>query len=367
MKKAPIFGLFFLFILRGLLTPLTAQNPQVFEAPYTLFEDMLSGKRPIDFKKAVFMVEKAFLEDQLDEQDFEAEIAKLLTIVQARNKYVQIDYTGKDADRIKLYSCIFKTLTDTTFVKLDGETLFLLPYRYNFDDMFGQKDWSNVFVSKLLTTHLGNCHSLPYLYKILCDALKIPCNLALAPSHIYIKHRSEKLGWYNTELTSATFPSDAWLMASAYISLPSIQNGLYMDALDDKKALTLCVYDLAKNYNRKYPQNDGVFIIKCCDLALKYFPNSINALMLKAETLKQQFKNRNLKLETSNSKFKTLNSKLEKDPSVSNPKKAEKRLLDEMTSLYAQMHTLGYRAMPKKMYDDWMASLKKEREKYINK
>jgi len=33
--------------------------------------------------------------------------------------------------------------------------------------------------------------------------------LSLAPNHIYIKNYSEKIGWYNTELTSATFPTDA--------------------------------------------------------------------------------------------------------------------------------------------------------------
>jgi hypothetical protein len=177
--------------------------------------------------------------------------------------------------------------------------------------------------------------------------------LALAPNHIYIKHRSEKIGWYNTELTSGSFPTDAWLMASGYITLEAIQNGIYMEALDDKKCITLCVYDLAKGYDRKYPDNDGSFINQCCDLALEYFPNFINALILKAETKKRQ--------------FEQLAKKTNITPSQLKQQKEGKVLWDDMNSLYAQIHKLGYRAMPEKMYVDWLTSLKKERKKYSNK
>ena len=84
-----------------------------------------------------------------------------------------------------------------------------MPYSYDFDDPFGHKDWDNMFVSKLLNTGKGNCHSLPYLYKIIAEELGISAHLALAPNHIYIKHKNEKDGWYNTELTSGIFPIDA--------------------------------------------------------------------------------------------------------------------------------------------------------------
>ena len=62
-------------------------------------------------------------------------------------------------------------------------------------------------------------------------------------------------------------------MASGYVTLESIQKGIYMDALDDKKCIALCVLDLAKGFENKYPDNDGTFIIKCCDLTLEHFPN----------------------------------------------------------------------------------------------
>ena len=335
-------------------TDLKAQTLNPFDSIYTHLNNMLSGKAPINFKKTVFDIENTFLDNRLQEQGFELEIASLLKLVRAKYKYANADNRAADSARIKLSGCIFKTLTDTTFVDFGNESLYLLPYRYDFDDMFGEKDWSNMFVTKLLATHKGNCHSMPYLYKILCDELGVPCHLALAPNHIYIKHRSETFGWYNTELTSASFPIDAWLMASGYVSLEAVQNGIYMDALDDKKSLTLCVYDLAKGYDRKFLDNDGAFVVKCCDLALAHFPNFINALILKAETKKRQFE-------------LLMQQRHISTPSVLRQQKDGKTLWNDMNQLYLTIHQLGYRAMPQKMYLDWLVSLKKEKEKYGNK
>jgi hypothetical protein len=59
---------------------------------------------------------------------------------------------------------------------------------------------------------------MPYLYKILAEELGVDANLALAPNHVYIKHRIKAVGWYNTELTSGIFPEDGWLMASSEVA-----------------------------------------------------------------------------------------------------------------------------------------------------
>jgi hypothetical protein len=307
----------------------------------------------LNFKQTVFAIENLFFDNALNRNKFDKEIQALLVFINNKKSANQKAYNTKDAQVMATYASIFEIMTDTTFVQSSGVSLFHPPFRYNFEDMFGEKDWSNMFVTKLLETHKGNCHSMPYLYKILCDELGVPCHLALSPNHIYIKHRSEKVGWYNTELTSASFPIDAWIVASGFITLEAIQNGIYMEALDDKKCLMLCVYDLAKSFDRKYPDNDGHFVIKCCDLALTHFPYFINMLMLKAETKKRQFERL--------SKLQNLT------PSVMKQQKEGQELWADMTQLYNQIHKLGYRAMPEKMYLDWLVSLKKEQEKYSNK
>ncbi len=328
---------------------LVAQNTYEYNQVFINLNNMLSKKG--SFKKAVFMVEKTF-DNSLLEQDFNEKI-EILKDIAAIRLNDNLLYTKKDSATIKKYAAIFKTLTDTTKIQIGSQIFDFSPFRYDFDDIFGEKSWENMFVTKLLVTRKGNCHSMPYLYKILCEELGVPCWLALAPNHIYIKHRSEKVGMYNTELTSASFPIDAWLMASGYITLEAIQNGIYMDALNDKQCIALCVLDLAKGYEKKYPDNDGTFILKCCDLTIEYIPNCINALLLKAETKKKQIerlvKQRGITYQV---------FRLQEDGKIK---------WEEMRGLYEKIHKLGYRTMPEQMYVDWLVSLKNEREKYSNK
>ena len=198
-----------------------------------------------------------------------------------------------------------------------------------------------MFVSKLLYTRKGNCQSLPYLYKILAEEIGVDAHLALAPNHIYIKHRNERDGWYNTELTSGFFPIDAWIMASGYVHLDGIRNGLYMKALDNKESIALILVDLAQGYEKQNPET-----------ALKYYPNLVNALLLKLETTKK-------KLE-----LIAENRDKQIDEIFDDPK--AKEIWIDLNQQVRHIHDLGYRQMPKEMYLDWLISLKEEKEKYTN-
>jgi hypothetical protein len=337
--------------------PIKGQNIGAgFQSSYAYLKSMLEGEIPISFKDAVFATENTYLEGLLKIEDVNKEIVFLVGLVETLDKRENlINYTGKDKAKISKYASIYKAITDSLTISVDTSQYFLHPpFRYDFDDIFGSQFWENMFVSKLLATRKGNCHSLPYLYKMICEAYKIPCHLALAPNHIYIKHRAEKGGWYNTELTSASFPIDAWLMASGYISLQAVQNGIYLDTLSEKESIALCVLDLAQGYDHKYPDNDGKFISECCDLALKHFPDYVNAILLKAETRLKQ-----LQAMQKEMKYAYL-----KEVTAMPEGKAK---WDEMNSLYMQLYKLGYRQMPEQMYVEWLTSLKTEKEKYRNK
>jgi hypothetical protein len=201
-----------------------------------------------------------------------------------------------------------------------------------------------MFVTKLLATHKGNCHSLPYLYKILADELGATCWLALSPNHMYIENRCRKIGWYNTELTSGCFPIDAWIMASGYLPLKAVQSGIYMDTLSNQQAIALCILDLAKGYEHKTHNYFDGFILKSCDLSLQYFPLNVQAMLLKAETLKRIYEAQ---------KGKRL--------------PVAKKTFSEMQSIYMKLFDLGYREMPDQMYVQWLQSVGKEQDKYLNK
>lgn len=321
---------------------------------FATLDSMISGKSSLNFKKAVYATENAYLNGRLNYIWFNAEINKLKILIDNLSKSQQLSYKGADRERVEKYSAIYRVLKDTIIFRLDSTNTFNhFPLTYDFDDIWGKHDWTKMFVSKLLLTGKGNCHSLPFLYKILAEEYNIPAYLALAPNHIYIKLFNQKNGWYNTELTSGSFPLDAWIMASGYIYLEAIQNGLYMDTLSNKQTIAFCMLDLAQGYEHKFGLAEPNYIFQCTDTALKYYPNSITAMLIKAETQKhlieRQMKARNVK--SPNDLFTDIKVK---------------QMFADMEQTYAKMYTLGYRRMPDEMYLQWMNMLQKEREKYID-
>jgi len=334
---------------------LFAQVPNIYQSTYNFIDKMLNDESPLNFKNAVFATENAFRDDSLDLDMLNHKIEMLVQLSSIISNSELINYQEKDKDYITKHAALFKVFTDSIIIPFDTTHIFIhSPYIYDFDDPFGQKDWSSMFVSKLLETGKGNCHSLPYLYKILADELGIPCYLAFAPNHIYIKLFSEQTGWYNTELTSGTFPVDAWIMASGYISIDAIRNGLYMDTLSTKQAVANCLVDLAQGYQQKFGRENPDFVIKCCNTVLKYRPANVNAMLTKAEAQKHYI---DLQMKKQNAK----NAKdLFTDTTIA-------EMYSDMEQTYVRLHQLGYRRMPEKMYLEWISILKNEPNKYINK
>ncbi len=302
------------------------------------------SNQPKTFKRAVFFTENVFAGDvvKYDQMNIAFERLGFLALTWASSNRLR-DYKEIDSSETLLNRGIFQVLKDTVKILVENQLITLLPFRYNFDDYDGKKDWQNTFVYTLLKTHQGNCHSLPYLYKILADELGVKCWLALAPNHMYVKNYCKQDGWYNTELTSGDFPIDAWLTTTSYITLTAIQTGLYCDTLSNQQSIALCAIDLAKAYEKETKNYSDGFILSCCDLVLKYHPVNPQALLLKAETLKRQYEVKQKANQESKTDF------------------------EEMEKLYVQLYDLGYREMPEKMYKEWLQSLKTQKDKYTNK
>lgn len=331
---------------------LTAQD-FLYQESYALLVGMLESPTKYSFKKAVFSVENAYVNGTLDTIYLNSKIDFLKTLSEKLLESRTLQYQGKDKEKVSKYAALFSILNDSIPIEdSKGNDFVYVPYRYDFDDPFGHENWKNMFISKLLETGKGNCHSLPYLYKILGEELNVEANLALAPNHVYIKHKNEKDGWYNTELTSGIFPIDAWLMASGYIHLDAIRNGVYMKALNNEESIALCLVDLAQAH-QKQAFYDLDFVIKCADKALEYFPNYVNAMILKTEAKGKKIERI---LNSYHTNFKDVNKFTE-----------TRKILLEVQSELTKIHELGYRQMPEDMYLNWLVSLKEEREKYSNK
>lgn len=322
---------------------------------YEIIDSMLTGKTQLNFKKAVLTTENAFLDGQLDEEKINSEIENLASLVKAISTTNFLTYNGTDKDIVLKQASIFKVLTDTIPIVLDSTHIFFhSPYTYDFEDNWGQTDWTKMFVSKLLVAGNGNCHSLPFLYKILAEEFQIPAYLSFAPNHIYIKLHCKKTGWYNTELTSATFPVDAWIMASGYVHLDAIRYGLYMDTLSLQQSVAYNLLDLAQGYQKKFGNSNSGFVVKCCETVLKHHPVNVNAMLTKAESQKRFIE----------AKMKNQNAKKADELFADNSIKA---MYSDMEQTYVRLHQLGYRRMPEEIYMQWMGMLKNEPEKYFDK
>ena len=311
-----------------LIRPRPVNSALLYEQAYQEMANMLAGRVAPSFKRAVFITENAYLNNELSYTRFcrrVAALAQLCQAMRAANESALL-YPEKDRADVTRNAAIFQLLKDS--VHLANGTV-LPPYRYDFDDFTGAHDWRKMFVNKLLATHTGNCHSLPLLYKILADETGAPAWLALAPNHIYLKQHSRQQGWYNTELTCFTFPVDAWLMASGYVSKETIVSGIYMDTLSVRQNIALCLVDLAKGYERRVGRPaSAVFATKCATLALRHYPTYINAQLLQAELLRLVF---------------------ERSPPAAAP-----GAYAAMEAAYTRIFRTGYREMPAQVYADWL-------------
>jgi hypothetical protein len=291
---------------------------------------MLNGENPIDFKRAVFLTENAFHNGQFNYLSFCNEISeignKLKTLIKQR---------GLEKYKTAGNWAVFVFMTDSS------EINNYKPYAYDFDDFMGEKDLSKMFVSKLMKTKSGNCHSLPYYYKILCEEIGAEASLALAPNHIYIKHIDEKGQWTNLELTNGGFPRDQWIVKQMAISVEAIKSEVYMNPLTPKESIAMTMFDLASTYNFEYGYDN--FVLEITETALQYFPKCIPLTMMKAN----YFKN-----------------KIEMEMKKQNPNNL---LIKNNISLYKltvnRIDSLGYKDMPLELYEDWVKTVEGEKNK----
>lgn len=236
--------------------------------------NMLNGTKPLNFKRAVFLTENAFYGGKLDWEGFSKEIeqikSKLNQIIIRKNLQQY-----KTAGNYAVFAYMIDSIPENNFN----------PYKYDFENFMGDKDCESGMVSFLLKSKKGNCHSLPYLYKILANEANADAHLATAPMHLYIKHKDEKQQWWNLELTSGTFSRTSFIMESFNVSDAGIESGLYMKALSDKESVALCLSDLMEYYDEKTGVYFDSLVVKAYTEGLKVYPNSLLQLM-KADAIK---------------------------------------------------------------------------------
>lgn len=300
--------------------------------------------------EAVFIVENAYFDKRLQWDKFNQMLKFRGQLCRNIIRKEKLDSTDNLAKNYAIQRVFTDTITYTD--QKTHQQRKIQPLKYDFEDYKGEQHWENMFVSKLLLTGRGQCHSMPLLYLMLAEELEARAFLSTAPEHSYIQFPGRSGKNYNFETTSGILVSNNWLMQSGFINTTAIKQGTYMDTLGHRKLMAYIVMDLTMGYMQKY--GFDTFVLNAMKVAKSLDPNNLNMLLMDA----------NITTYRALGMIKAVGSpppdKLTKYPAVY----AE---YQRMQSLYDQIDNLGFQSMPKEAYQAWLKSVEKEKEKQLKK
>lgn len=309
---------------------------------YSAFQN-LSKLNPENYSitDATFIVENAFFNDDKNfANTYQSSIQKATKSIRnqlTKNGINDEDNTSKNLEIFEYFS------KDT---KENGK-IVKKAFKYDFDDYFGEKDYSKMFVSKLMKTGSGQCHSMPLLYLILAEQLGVDASLVMSPNHSYIRFMDENGDQQSIELTNGMFSTDTFVLNSGYIKSEALQNKIYMQNLTKKDILSQTFVDLASGYIHKFGYDE--FSANVIDKALELNPNNIFAKLWKSNTDQKRF------LQASERQGINPNDKTDLQKIKDFPELAYQ--LNQINNGFDEIDNSGFTLMSAEDYQKWLGSL----------
>jgi hypothetical protein len=325
------------------ISPLTKERNQKTIHYKTAFDEIMrlyDSNEKDALKQVIFLIENAYSDNNLSYVLYNKGInqkVQLLRNLMKKERISDDDMLGKNYLIQKLFS---ENVTD--YDQKSG-TIKHNRYQYDFNDFFGETNWSNMFVTKLLETGKGQCHSMPLLYLIFAQEIDTKAWLSLAPQHSYIKFPDNTgRNILNFETTQGSSVTNDWLMESGYINSMAVRNEIYLDTLGKNELYSTLLADLALGYANKFGYD--AFFESIVDAVLNLNPKSIQGLMLKSDLL-----------------IPLVNTELKKagNPPIEEIQKypSADKYYSLLMKLYDAIDNLGYQNMPKERYEAWLTSL----------
>ena len=252
--------------------PVKVTDDPYYQTAYTEITDMLEGRIPIDFKRAVFLPEWAYLRGNLSYEKYCEEIdstVKNIRKFMAANNMNRF-HTGGNVALFEFFARPYS---------MNGYK----PYTYDYNDCTAEKNLTSYFVTKLMRTHGGQCRSLPMFYKVLAEELGVEACITLAPQHVFLRHRDETGEWRNVELTNPGISKDNFYISTFGISAETIRNRVYMYPLTTKETLAYILVETALGYERLF--KDDEFSLQCANKSLEFYYQNTLARCLKDRLL----------------------------------------------------------------------------------
>ena len=279
MRKNNIIILILCFVIfTSELRAQQIQPHQRFESAYKEILSMLEGKSTLSIKRSVFLAEWAYLDGNLDfEQDFCVPLTKgaqyMRRLITA-NKWEKY----KTAKQIALCTFFFQPLSGNNNTK----------FSYDFSNEYPDGDWHHQLVSRTLKTHSGQCHSLPWAFKLYAEELGAKVYIAHAPRHSFIMYKDEDNlfpeDWVNVEVTAQQYQPTWGIKEHFEIKDSAITVRTYLSPLTDKETVACQLSDLAFAYYHKFSRFDE-FTLKCVLKSLTYYKANPTAITIKYKSL----------------------------------------------------------------------------------
>ncbi len=231
--------------------------------------------------EAFYITEQAFGSPYLSKFEYEQVLNKSASFLKKWVKENGLNMNDNEAKHLAIQRFMSERLTISEVVQMkDGTTSYKtvshLPFFYDYNDYEAKADHRNFFVTKCLATGGGQCNSLPMVYLLLAEKLNLNAFLTFAPQHSFIKYVNNKGEIENYEPTSNWHINDRWYQDNLFISPEAIRSGIYLDTLNTHKIIANCMLELAVQYIRKMPLDEGEFLKKCLKEAYKYYPKQNN-------------------------------------------------------------------------------------------
>lgn len=164
------------------------------------------------------------------------------------------------------------------YVYLSGEWNNFKPFSYDLDDPFGD-NIQNKLMATYLSSKKGNCVSMPILVLLLAQKLGLDMSLSTAPNHLFLKFRDDTGKTVNLEGTNQAAPVDDSVYQKQYpMTDIAIESGIYMQSLNKKETVSVMMTTLMEAY---YQNTEQEKVIAVVDLALKYYPKNVSAIVHK--------------------------------------------------------------------------------------
>lgn len=319
---------------------------------YKYYFNQLLQLNPDSFSitKAIYLGEAAYYKNPIPYDVFVKAVKQKANIVKQLLKQEALGVANPSA----VHYCIQKLYAQDNKLHnyKTGKDSLIKKIGYDFDDFFGEKDWTKMFVTKALMTNSGQCHSLPLVYLCIAEQLKTKAYLSLSPDHSFIQFYDSKGKLRNFETTNGNLVSINWMIQSTAINATALKRRSYLCPLTQRKLFAQCLADLQMGYIHKNGYDE--FCRQLSNKILELDSTNISALMANANDAAGKVD------EIAHQYHYPKKEKLDQYPLL-------KQAVEQMWAAQDKVNQTGYQEMPKEQYKDWLQSMEVEKEKTGNK